>query len=706
MKHHIAFKFLALILTACCLLVCLASGAAITALVNVGLYSNSVEELQQQRMRQVLDSVAELVAARYAAANLSNCPAQFVDRYYGDDYLFQLSDPNLWYYTLEDDTGEILASSYVSQNQSQATPYEFVISPMYPFILEYRTGKGSFLEALTPETELPEQTSPPTELLPTEAAEADYLYTEGYSWTDDHGEPHFYTLGFRQDPSVYLVTVYALPGAYAQDSSYEWELLHLAYGYRYSLFLPLVLGLLLFAVGMVYLCCAAGHSPGSRELRPGGLHLLPLDLYTALLAGSGILLTALALSLGELFYQGGLNWGAVSLVALLCGLICGLVVAFCFGLAAQLKLGLGYICGHSLTGMLLALLWRLLVSGARLGRTLWRWCSQLAGDLYAALPVIWQWLAAAGVLLALLAASVLLQSIPMLLCALALCVVVVVYGARCFSVLLQSARQMSRGRLEQKIDDRHLAGSFQEFAEHLNALAGVATVAAQKQMRSERMKAELVTNVSHDIKTPLTSIINYVDLLQNAKSQEEAREYMEVLERQSQRMKKLIDDLMEMSKASTGNMAVEIQETDAVETVNQALGEFSDKLEAARLTPVFQQPQGPMRIRSDGRLTWRVLSNLLGNAVKYAMPGTRLYVDIVQAEGTVLLSLKNISAEPLNLSSEELMERFVRGDASRHAEGSGLGLNIAKSLMELQHGQLKVLIDGDLFKATLVFPSA
>jgi signal transduction histidine kinase len=230
-------------------------------------------------------------------------------------------------------------------------------------------------------------------------------------------------------------------------------------------------------------------------------------------------------------------------------------------------------------------------------------------------------------------------------------------------------------------------------------------VAAQKQMQSERMKTELITNVSHDIKTPLTSIINFVDLLQKPHSDEEETEYLDVLNRQSQRLKRLIEDLMDLSKANTGNMTVNVTEMDAVEVINQALGEYSDKLDAAQLIPVFREPELPARILADGRLTWRVLSNLLTNAVKYALPGTRLYVDVVPLEGKVLVSLKNISREQLSVNAEELMERFVRGDTSRNTEGTGLGLNIARSLMEVQHGQLQLLVDGDLFKVTLLFPS-
>jgi signal transduction histidine kinase len=292
----------------------------------------------------------------------------------------------------------------------------------------------------------------------------------------------------------------------------------------------------------------------------------------------------------------------------------------------------------------------------------------------------------------------------MILLSLVICLVTVVYGAYCYGTLLGRTKDMSQGDLNAKVDDKFLIGSFREHAQNLNALADVVVDAAKKQMQSERMKAELVTNVSHDIKTPLTSIINYVDLLQKAENQAQAEECVQVLDRQSQRLKKLIDDLMEMSKASTGNMPVELTTVDPVEAINQALGEFSEKLENAGLIPILTTPEKPVRMKADGRLVWRVLSNLLSNAVKYALPGTRLYIDLTVLDSTTLISLKNISREPLNVSAQELLERFVRGDASRNTEGSGLGLNIAKSLMELQGGSLQLLVDGDLFKVTLSFP--
>ena len=226
-----------------------------------------------------------------------------------------------------------------------------------------------------------------------------------------------------------------------------------------------------------------------------------------------------------------------------------------------------------------------------------------------------------------------------------------------------------------------------------------------ERLKSERMKAELITNVSHDLKTPLTSIINYVDLLKKEDIQgEKAREYIEVLDRKSQRLKKLTEDLVEASKASTGTLTVNPERLGVTQLVTQALGEYSEKLSAAGLTVVSTLTEEEVYVQADGRHFWRILDNLMGNCVKYAMPGTRIYLDLVAWDGYVTLSLKNISAGQLNIPAEQLMERFVRGDESRTTEGSGLGLSIARSLTELQGGLFRLEVDGDLFKAVVSFP--
>jgi signal transduction histidine kinase len=246
-----------------------------------------------------------------------------------------------------------------------------------------------------------------------------------------------------------------------------------------------------------------------------------------------------------------------------------------------------------------------------------------------------------------------------------------------------------------------------QLGEEVNRLSESIAVAVEKQMQSERFKAELITNVSHDLKTPLTSIINYIDLLKSTNiTDPTALEYLDVLDRKSQRLKKLTEDLVEASKASTGAMKVEKTPLDFGQLVTQALGEYDEKLQNAKLTPVYTPSQEPYMVLADGRHLWRVLDNLLNNCVKYAMPGTRVYLNLTAQEEGVTLTVKNVSAQPLDLTAEELMERFVRGDSSRTTEGSGLGLNIAQNLVELQGGSFHLAVDGDLFKASVTIPGA
>lgn len=255
-----------------------------------------------------------------------------------------------------------------------------------------------------------------------------------------------------------------------------------------------------------------------------------------------------------------------------------------------------------------------------------------------------------------------------------------------------------------EIETGNLNSDLKELSETINNIGRGLESAVIQQTRSDRMKAELITNVSHDIKTPLTSIINYVDLLKKANPQgENVGEYLEVLDRQAQRLKKLTEDIIEASKASTGNISVNPERIDLRELLTQAAGEYDQRFREAELRPVLAMPEEDVVIRADSRLLWRVMDNLLSNASKYAMRGTRVYLETGMSGGTAFISVKNISSEQLNISEEELMERFIRGDASRSGEGSGLGLSIARSLTELQGGRFMIGIDGDLFKAQLEF---
>ena len=218
----------------------------------------------------------------------------------------------------------------------------------------------------------------------------------------------------------------------------------------------------------------------------------------------------------------------------------------------------------------------------------------------------------------------------------------------------------------------------------------------------EKVLRQQIANVSHDLKTPLTSIINYVNLLKSTEQTDpKAVEYIEVLDRKSQRLKKLTEDLVEASKASTGVLSVNREKIGMGQLIDQALGEWEEKLNNRKLTLVTTLPEGETWVYADGRHLWRVIDNLLSNCAKYAMEGTRVYLDLERGKGQVALSVKNISRDPLNVPAERLMERFVRGDSSRNTEGSGLGLAIARSFVELQGGQLVVEIDGDLFKVKI-----
>lgn len=281
----------------------------------------------------------------------------------------------------------------------------------------------------------------------------------------------------------------------------------------------------------------------------------------------------------------------------------------------------------------------------------------------------------------------------------------VVYVILAMKELRAGGDQLAAGNLDYKVPTNRLYGEFRRHGENLNNLRQGIQHAVEEQMKSERMKTELITNVSHDIKTPLTSIVSYVDLLKKEPMPtDQAKEYLDVLDRQAARLKKLIEDLVEASKASTGSLTVNFQPTDVNVLLSQSAGEYQEKLAARDLTLILTPAEEAPMISADGQLLWRVFENLLSNALKYAMPGTRVYLSCETTDQAVVIAFRNISASPLNISAEELMDRFVRGDASRNTEGSGLGLAIARDLTQLQRGTFALTIDGDLFKATLTFP--
>jgi len=274
--------------------------------------------------------------------------------------------------------------------------------------------------------------------------------------------------------------------------------------------------------------------------------------------------------------------------------------------------------------------------------------------------------------------------------------------------LRQGSGRLAEGDLEYRFDTTGFHGEAKNIADNFNRISEGLAKAVEARSKSERMKVELITNVSHDLKTPITSIINYVDLLKKEPMPtDSAQKYLDVLDRQAQRLRKLTSDLIEASKASTGNIDVKLEPTDICELVDQSAAEYADRLATVRLTPIIRMSKRPIYALADGKLLWRVIDNLLSNVCKYSMPGTRVYIDAAASGSMATVTVRNISSEQLGgIDPDELTERFVRGDSSRSGEGSGLGLSIAKSLTELQGGRLKIEIDGDMFKATITMPLA
>ena len=735
MKNHGIFKLLAVALCAACLFAAVASGAGLMALAALNLGENvSPSQRYLQDREESLNWIAGALAARYAAKTAPKADEALVKEYYS--YLDRNTALENANYEILDSKGKVLERK--DGQTGSFTDFTFRIAKEDRTYVEVLEGPiyAQTMEAAQQAAQ---------KLAGRDALEGDFFPGAYFPIREELADGgSIYAIDYKDGWNIYKIQDVPLNQDYtvlihsdltAGDNALEARLFSMMDGvWRHQAQVAALLGvsLVAFALLAVYLCCAAGHKPGSQEIRPGGLNCIPLDLYLAVLMGFGLLYAYIGI-MGVRYLMSQGNTIAFVYYGYGGYLCCLLFVGFCFACAAQFKTPNHYWWRHSVTGLCwrgLVWCWRFFWKCAAgcyhilwavtlpvlqwvLGlmkkcwawvKRLWKRLGALLVKIYGLLPLSWQWILAGVLLVGICPLALATDSLLLLWIGLLGGAALVIYGAVNFGTLLDMAKRMRAGNLDIKVDENHMLGAFRDFAVELNGLSDVVQLAAQKQMRSERMRTELITNVSHDIKTPLTSIINYVDLLQKPHSQEDGEKYLEVLSRQSARMKRLIDDLIELSKASTGNIPVELTKIDAVEAVNQALGEFTDKLKAAGLTPLFRQPEEPLYIHADGRLLWRAMSNLLSNAVKYAQPGTRLYIDMVAVDKKVCISLKNISRDPLNISAEELMERFVRGEASRNQEGSGLGLNIAQSMMELQHGALELLVDGDLFKATLIFP--
>ena len=461
--------------------------------------------------------------------------------------------------------------------------------------------------------------------------------------------------------------------------------------------LPILTGvsLILAAVSLVLLCCSAGRKKNIEEIFLNAADRIPLDLVLAALTGIGLGATALLYQVGRMFE----NFQALAPIVFT-GLICEtaslLLCWLLYTVAARIK-------GKTLLKN--TVLYRILSRIICLCKTLLKGILELIRKLpvIPGVAAVMGFLAVCNIILGLLSRDggvfvlLVLEWIALFVCG-----ILIALG---FSYLQKKTKAMARGNLWERVEDKYLIGPLKEQAEDLNRIGEGLNAAVNERIKSERMKTELITNVSHDIKTPLTSIINYTDLLSKEQNlSETSAEYLKVLQRQSARLKKLTDDIVEASKASSGVLSVNFAPCDLKVLLEQTVGEYEEKTAKADLTVLLTAPERPVTISADGRRLWRIFENLMNNICKYALPSTRVYLTLTSEADQAVITFRNISKDPLNIDPDELTERFVRGDQSRNTEGSGLGLAIARSLTELQKGTFRIQIDGDLFKVTLTFP--
>ena len=460
-----------------------------------------------------------------------------------------------------------------------------------------------------------------------------------------------------------------------------------------------IFGSVLWLIGMVWLTVTAGRRPEDEEI-----HLNGFDRwYTEIAAGTviGIWLAGTIIS-GTLIANSSLGYSHVVVTVIVICLICGTYTMawFLIGyLSLVRRIKAGTLWKNSLIRKVLKWIGKCSGKLVDFARAFSRNTAEkikvlLVGGAFLFLQflIIGCVFSGAGVfLLALMAVDVAVM-------------IFAIRKADGLDLIMDGLKKISDGELQYKIKTDTLTGKQKVMAEYINNIGSGLDAAVENSLKKERMQTELITNVSHDLKTPLTSIINYVDLMKRENPTDpKIQEYLRILDEKSQRLKVLTEDVVEASKASTGNIKLEMNDIDFVEMVQQVIGEFEEKFQEKNLTMMVHFTDEPSIIYADGQRMWRVLENVFGNVVKYAMEGTRVYAEISNRNKKVTFSLKNISAQPLNISADELTERFIRGDVARNTEGSGLGLSIAKSLTELQGGEFKLYLDGDLFKVMITF---
>lgn len=524
-----------------------------------------------------------------------------------------------------------------------------------------------------------------------------HAYTSTVYWDSGSGSIWLYDNEYMESMTPVNVTVYVPDELVLEDNFYMTDLLvQTAYSARYLVYGIGAAALLVGIACFVFLMCSAGHRGRYVEVQPGWGNWVPVDvLVVCYISCTSVAIAAVA--------EGYYSSPFLQIFALvISGSVCAaMTLGLLMSMAVRFKLGKWW------QNSLVYYVWSW-IKGV-LG-----WCWKMvkgALALVCKIPMVSKTMIVYGGITLLEFLMILLFTrdpgdyLVMWILYRILLLPAVVYVALVLRKLQNGAKAIAEGDMSYRINTELMLPEFRKHAENLNRISGGMAVAVEQKLKSERMKTELITNVSHDIKTPLTSIINYSDLIgKEPCDNPKIMEYAQVLHRQSDRLKRLIEDLVEASKASTGNLEVHLAPCEVGVLISQAVGEYEHRLEERELTLVTKEPDTPIQIMADGRRLWRVFDNLMNNICKYSQQGTRVYLTLEDGGKDAVIIFRNTSRDALNVTADELMERFVRGDSARNSEGNGLGLSIARSLTELQNGTMDITVDGDLFKVILRFP--
>ncbi len=759
MKSNMILKAAAFILAMLTLILTVLSGAGLTVCLGTGAYSSGGEVLTRRIKENIMktyphqipdyvtaedtDKIESILSEEGISAKLTapsgkqtligenfsdKSPSNLTVKYvYLENYPFPAYDENILipYFTDTDHTVKPVTGEHtvVSGNVETEQTWDVATDTAIPNVTE---------------TDVSGELTPPADTLPIVFSETDYeipadpyspdrkplqgkyvLRSDGtyaqifyspkqvteyytgtyvYSYDGDYG---FFGNVFPEEieKNAYTVTM-NLTGEISKDSPFYYDFLLLDFVeenmYIFIWTTPL---LLLVAVLLcVFLASSSGHT--KKGLRKSIIERIPFDLYL-LICG---ILAALPIAHDVEFMLQAAEDIYVKLI-IIASMALGysaLLLSMLMSIALRIKLK--EIFKFTLIAMLLKLLTRAVKLVCRIIGYICRnigamWTSVIIAAGFMLwlfiVALLYSWRAEEGATFFTVLGMIIFPAL-------------FIYTGYLRNKIKKGCERIACGDVDFKIDTAYMTPNFRSQAQTINNIGSGLSSALTERVKSERLKTELITNVSHDLKTPLTSIVNYTDLLSKEQEKtepdrEKLSEYTEILCRQSVRLKKLTEDLVEASKASTGNVESRPERLDIGELLSQSAGEFADRFAEAGLMPIESKPQEPVYIFADGRHIWRIFENLLVNTCKYSLGGTRVYIDLKADRESAQITVKNISAQPLNISADELTERFVRGDASRHTEGSGLGLSIARSLAELQGGSLEISVDGDCFKAKITF---